>query len=45
MTMVPIPPTTRAQAIQKAITRISYKHGEAVVLLIGIVIGFVMGKL
>lgn len=45
MTMIPAPPPTRAQAIQKAVTRISYKHGEAVTLLIGIVLGFLMGKL
>lgn len=43
--MNPIQPDTRVEAARKLITRISYRHGEALTLLIGIILGFVMGKL
>lgn len=45
MTMNPTPKLTTAEAVQKAVTRISYRHGEAVTLILGILIGFVLAKL
>lgn len=41
----PPAPVSKAEAVQKTVTRISYRYGQVILAIVCIVIGFVMGKL
>lgn len=45
MTMNPVPPETTSDKVQKALARFGYRHGELVVFVVGVVVGFVLSRL